>query len=82
MHGGWRGRIERLSPKEREVCWLFSQGKTIDDIACVVGCGRNTVWHHLREAKKKLGLARGAQIGFIIGKYGEFPDAGLTTLEH
>jgi len=54
LDGTWR--IRRLSPREAEVIGLFAQGKSISEIAYVLGRDARTVSRQKRIAMAKLGV--------------------------
>lgn len=47
--------ISPLTPRERELLQWSAQGKTTDDISCILGVTTNTVESHQRNIRDKLG---------------------------
>lgn len=45
-----------LTPREREVMDWISKGKTVPEVAVIIGCSRRTVEKHVANLYKKLGL--------------------------
>ncbi len=43
-----------LTPRERELLQWSAQGKTTDDISCILGISTNTVESHQRNIREKL----------------------------
>ncbi|TCP39608.1 helix-turn-helix transcriptional regulator [Rhodovulum marinum] len=52
---------EELSPRQREVLEWAGDGKTIEEIAEIMGLHRNTVTKHMQEARERLGVANTLQ---------------------
>ncbi len=46
--------VSALTPRERELLQWSAQGKTSEDIACIVGIAKNTVENHHRNIREKL----------------------------
>jgi non-specific serine/threonine protein kinase len=55
-------RVERLTPREREVALLLGRGLTNRQIALELSISEHTVANHVRKILKKLGLRSRAQI--------------------
>ena len=48
--------LDRLSPREREVCELLARGEGIKAIARKLGITRRTVKAHIANVKRKAGI--------------------------
>jgi FixJ family two-component response regulator len=51
-----RGRLQRLSPREREVLALVVQGAATKEVAAHLGVGARTVETHRRQIRRKVGV--------------------------
>lgn len=60
-----RGPMKELSPREREVLDLLSQGNVLSEIAKLLGLAPNTVATHLQRMKKKLGARNSVHAAVI-----------------
>jgi LuxR family quorum-sensing system transcriptional regulator ExpR len=49
-------RTDRLSPREGEILYWASQGKTYHEIALILGIKTRTVKFHIGNAVRKLGV--------------------------
>lgn len=58
-----RTRLARLSPREREVLVLLSQGTQVADIVTALGVAETTVRSHIRSIRRKLGV--GSQLAAV-----------------
>lgn len=67
--------VDRLSPREREVAQLISEGDTCKDVAKVLGLAPNTVRTHLYALYRKLGVSNKAQMTRILMDGSEEPGA-------
>lgn len=53
-----RGKLDRLSPRERSILALVAEGKTNKEIATALGLSDKTVKNYFSHILEKLGLAR------------------------
>jgi DNA-binding CsgD family transcriptional regulator len=80
-HPGLRRRYQ-LTPRESEILWWVTEGKTNREIALVLGCSARTVQLHLNHVYRKLGVetrTAAAAVAFraSLGRAGVDTPSGL-----
>lgn len=72
LHGGVHLEAEPLTRREAECLGWAAQGKSMADIAVILGVSRNTVIFHITNARRKLGaenlqaaVARAMSLGYV-----------------
>jgi DNA-binding NarL/FixJ family response regulator len=68
---GGNGRTKRLSPREREILGLLSQGLSGEEVAKELYLSSETVRAHVRNAMGKLGAATRAHAVALALQHGE-----------
>jgi len=59
---GLPGPLDNLSPREQQVLWLVSEGKTSKDIAVMLDLGLQTVRTYRKTLMKKIGVTNIASL--------------------
>ncbi len=62
--------LERLSPREREILQLFSEGKTRTQIAELLSISVKTVDRHKENLKDKLETKKDKELRLLAGRFG------------
>lgn len=62
--------LERLSPREREILQLFSEGKTRTQIAALLSISVKTVDRHKENLKDKLETKKDKDLKLLAGRFG------------
>jgi FixJ family two-component response regulator len=63
-----RHLLERLTPRERQVCDLVAQGRLNREISVALGCAVKTIKVHRAHVKSKLGVSSVAELVRFLGR--------------
>ena len=66
-----RERVADLSPREREILDLLSQGSRVGDIVADLGVAETTVRSHIRSIRRKLGVGSQLAAVAVVHRLGE-----------
>jgi len=69
---GLRGRLERLTPRERQVFALVVQGRTSKEAARELGTSPRTIKEHRRRVMEKMQAQTVAELASIAARLGRF----------
>ena len=72
--------VEDLSGREREVLSLIAAGYSNDEIADILGVGRNTVKSYVRTAYGKIGVSRRSHAVLWAVQHGLLDIPGITVV--